>query len=40
MLAIPGVTEKGMYNVKVEVKGPGGHSSLPPSHTVSSLRLV
>jgi acetylornithine deacetylase/succinyl-diaminopimelate desuccinylase-like protein len=37
MLAIPGVTEKGLYNVRIEVHGPGGHSSMPPQHTVSVI---
>lgn len=33
--AILGVAEKGYTDVRVEVTSPGGHSSLPPSHTVS-----
>ncbi|KAF6761486.1 carboxypeptidase s [Ephemerocybe angulata] len=37
MLAIPGVTEKGMYNVRIEVGGPGGHSSMPPNHTTIGI---
>ncbi|KIK13509.1 hypothetical protein PISMIDRAFT_17926 [Pisolithus microcarpus 441] len=30
---MPGVTEKGSVNVCIEVNTPGGHSSLPPTHT-------
>ncbi|KAJ2915488.1 hypothetical protein MD484_g4928, partial [Candolleomyces efflorescens] len=37
MLAIPGVTEKGLYNVRIEVHGPGGHSSMPPKHTTIGI---
>ncbi|KAJ2934048.1 hypothetical protein H1R20_g3051, partial [Candolleomyces eurysporus] len=37
MLAIPGVTEKGLYNVRIEVSGPGGHSSMPQKHTTIGL---
>jgi acetylornithine deacetylase/succinyl-diaminopimelate desuccinylase-like protein len=33
-LAGPGIAEKGFLNVQVEVKAPGGHSSVPPAHTV------
>ncbi|KAI5999721.1 hypothetical protein EDD15DRAFT_76890 [Pisolithus albus] len=32
-LAMPGVAEKGSVNVRIEVSTPGGHSSLPPTHT-------
>ncbi|KAI5987097.1 hypothetical protein EDD15DRAFT_1509304 [Pisolithus albus] len=32
-LAMPGVAEKGSVNVRIEVTTPGGHSSLPPTHT-------
>lgn len=31
--ALPGVSEKGMYDSKVVLKTPGGHSSMPPDHT-------
>lgn len=36
-LAGPGIAEKGYLNVQVEVKAPGGHSSVPPAHTVRPL---
>ncbi|KAJ2920853.1 hypothetical protein H1R20_g16240, partial [Candolleomyces eurysporus] len=32
-VAGPGIAEKGYLNVQVEVKAPGGHSSVPPPHT-------
>lgn len=35
VFATPGITEKGYLDVKVEVTAPGGHSSVPPKHTVS-----
>jgi len=31
---VPGIAEKGFLNVLVEVSSPGGHSSVPPRHTV------
>lgn len=31
--ALPGVSEKGMYDTQVVLSTPGGHSSLPPDHT-------
>ncbi|KAJ8508886.1 hypothetical protein ONZ45_g8890 [Pleurotus djamor] len=31
--ATPGVAEKGSMNVWLEIAAPGGHSSIPPSHT-------
>lgn len=31
--ALPGVSEKGMYDVEVVLSTKGGHSSLPPDHT-------
>jgi acetylornithine deacetylase/succinyl-diaminopimelate desuccinylase-like protein len=34
VVASPGVAEKGFLNVLVEVTAPGGHSSIPPAHTV------
>ncbi|KAI6113379.1 hypothetical protein EV401DRAFT_1984179, partial [Pisolithus croceorrhizus] len=34
IVAMPGVAEKGFINVRIEVSTPGGHSSLPPPHTV------
>jgi Gly-Xaa carboxypeptidase len=33
-LATPGVAEKGFMNVKLEIRTPGGHASVPPPHTV------
>lgn len=32
-IAGPGIAEKGSLNVQVEVRAPGGHSSVPPDHT-------
>lgn len=32
--AEPGVAEKGMLNVQIEVTARGGHSMMPPRHTV------
>ncbi|KAJ4480108.1 carboxypeptidase S [Lentinula aciculospora] len=33
IFATPGVAEKGHADIKVEVTSPGGHSSIPPTHT-------
>jgi Gly-Xaa carboxypeptidase len=33
VIAVPGIAEKGTLNVRIKVTSPGGHSSLPPSHT-------
>lgn len=35
IFATPGIAEKGYTDVRVEVTSPGGHSSVPPPHTVS-----
>ena len=35
VFAMPGIAEKGYFDVNVEVTAPGGHSSVPPQHTVS-----
>ena len=35
VFAIPAIAEKGYYDVKIEVATAGGHSSVPPPHTVS-----
>lgn len=35
VFATPGVAEKGSMNVELDVSTPGGHSSVPPEHTVS-----
>ncbi|KAF8917086.1 hypothetical protein CPB85DRAFT_1215636 [Mucidula mucida] len=32
-LATPGIVEKGYLDTKLEIAAPGGHSSIPPSHT-------
>ena len=40
LFAMPSVAEKGYLDVRVEVASAGGHSSVPPAHTVSNnLRL-
>ncbi|KAG8901325.1 hypothetical protein FRB99_005386, partial [Tulasnella sp. 403] len=31
--AVPGISEKGFIDVRVDVATPGGHSSIPPRHT-------
>jgi Gly-Xaa carboxypeptidase len=35
IIATPGITEKGYFDTRVAVSTPGGHSSVPPPHTVS-----
>lgn len=35
MLASPGVAEKGYFDLRMTVSTSGGHSSVPPQHTVS-----
>ncbi|KAI0072680.1 carboxypeptidase S [Panus rudis PR-1116 ss-1] len=35
--ATPGIAEKGYLDVRVEVESPGGHSSVPPSHTTIGI---
>ncbi|KAH7929097.1 carboxypeptidase S [Leucogyrophana mollusca] len=37
IVASPSVSEKGYLDVKVEIKTPGGHSSVPPAHTSIGL---
>ena len=32
--ALPSVTEKGYLDIRLTVSSPGGHSSIPPVHTV------
>ena len=39
-IANPGIAEKGNINVRVEVTAPGGHSSVPPPHTVFVIVLT
>ena len=34
MTALPSVAEKGYIDVRLTVSSPGGHSSIPPNHTV------
>lgn len=34
IFSAPNVVEKGKLNVRIEVTTPGGHSSVPPPHTV------
>src|SRR6266702_2737020 len=36
VLAVPGIAEKGYIDVMVTVSTAGGHSSVPPPHTVGS----
>jgi len=40
VVASPGIAEKGFINVLVEVTAPGGHSSIPPAHTVISFFIA
>lgn len=35
--ALPGVAEKGAFNLDIDVHTPGGHSSVPPQHTAIGL---
>lgn len=35
IFAVPGTTEKGYVDIRVTVSAPGGHSSVPPLHTVT-----
>ena len=37
VVALPGVVEKGYIDVRLSVASPGGHSSIPPKHTVGTL---
>ena len=39
MTALPSVAEKGYLDVRLTVSSPGGHSSIPPVHTVESFVL-
>ena len=38
-IATPAVAEKGKLDVRMQVSTPGGHSSVPPAHTVSRLAI-
>lgn len=40
VVATPAVGEKGYLDVRMEITTPGGHSSVPPPHTVSFLRQI
>jgi Gly-Xaa carboxypeptidase len=31
--AVPGISEKGGFDIRIKVNTPGGHSSIPPAHT-------
>lgn len=35
-----GIAEKGYVDVRVDIASPGGHSSIPPPHTVRYLVLL
>lgn len=35
-VSTPAVAEKGHLDVKIQISTPGGHSSVPPKHTVSA----
>ncbi|OBZ74012.1 Carboxypeptidase S [Grifola frondosa] len=37
VFATPAIAEKGYIDVRVEVTSPGGHSSIPPSHTTIGI---
>lgn len=37
IFALPSTSEKGYLDVLVEVSTPGGHSSVPPEHTVCMM---
>ena len=37
ILAFPDVSEKGYLDARIEVNVPGGHSSVPPLHTVRRM---
>ncbi|KAI0766929.1 carboxypeptidase S [Trametes elegans] len=37
VIATPAIAEKGYLDVRVEVTSPGGHSSVPPSHTTIGI---
>ncbi|KAG6330629.1 hypothetical protein ID866_8459, partial [Astraeus odoratus] len=39
MVASPGISEKGYADIQINVTVPGGHSSMPPPHTVKHFRL-
>jgi acetylornithine deacetylase/succinyl-diaminopimelate desuccinylase-like protein len=40
VFAVPGIAEKGYMDVSIEVHTAGGHSSIPPKHTVSIILFI
>ena len=38
--AMTAIAEKGYLDVRVEVATPGGHSSIPPPHTVKDIQQM
>ncbi|KAI5965681.1 CPS1 [Candida pseudojiufengensis] len=44
IIASPGIGEKGYIDIQIELKTPGGHSSIPPDHTsigiISALNVL
>jgi len=40
VIATPGIAEKGYLDTRVKITAPGGHSSIPPSHTVTFCFLL
>ena len=39
IFAVPALSEKGYLDVRIEVSTKGGHSSVPPKHTVRPLHF-
>ena len=37
VVALPAIVEKGYIDVHLSVASPGGHSSIPPKHTVRTV---
>lgn len=37
VVALPAIVEKGYIDVQLSVASPGGHSSIPPKHTVGTV---
>lgn len=40
VIATPAVAEKGHFDLRMVVSSAGGHSSVPPEHTVSSSPCI
>ena len=36
-MSATGVAEKGKFDARFEISAPGGHSSIPPEHTVRPM---